>query len=113
MQATENLNIQEIQALTSPEELKAALPMNQAANATVVEGRDVIKRILSGEDPRLLAIVGPCSIHDPKAALEYAERLKALREAVGDSLCILMRVYFEKPRTTIGWKGFINDPFLN
>ena len=113
MQITENLNILETMPLIAPSELKNTLPMDERANATVVEARAAIQRILAGEDTRLLAIVGPCSIHDPKAALEYARRLLDLRERVKDRICLLMRVYFEKPRTTVGWKGFINDPHLD
>ena len=113
MQNTENLNIQETQPLIAPIDMKAELPMDEAANATVVEGRESVKRILSGQDGRLLAIVGPCSIHDPDAAVEYARRLKTLADRVKDRVCVLMRVYFEKPRTTVGWKGFINDPHMD
>jgi 3-deoxy-7-phosphoheptulonate synthase len=87
--------------------------MTECANATVVEGRETVQRILRQEDPRLLTIVGPCSIHDVAGALEYAERLSQFRRELTDRLCILMRVYFEKPRTTIGWKGLINDPHLD
>jgi len=87
--------------------------MTPAANVTVVEGREAVKRILRGEDSRLLVIVGPCSIHDEKAALEYAGRLRELSQQVADRLYVVMRVYFEKPRTTIGWKGLIYDPHLN
>ena len=79
--------------------------MTEAANRTVVAGREAIKRILRQEDRRLLVIVGPCSIHDPEAALEYAGHLNALQQELPDRLCIAMRVYFEKPRTTVGWKG--------
>jgi 3-deoxy-7-phosphoheptulonate synthase len=89
------------------------LPMDEAANATVLAGRKAVQDILSGADQRILAIVGPCSIHDTDAALDYARRFQALREKVGDRIFLLMRVYFEKPRTTVGWKGFINDPFLD
>lgn len=87
--------------------------MTEEANATVVEGRLTIQNILSHEDPRLLVVVGPCSIHDPAGAMEYARRLAELREEVKDSMYIVMRVYFEKPRTTVGWKGLINDPHLD
>ncbi|HKP97962.1 MAG TPA: 3-deoxy-7-phosphoheptulonate synthase [Fibrobacteria bacterium] len=113
MPTTENLNIREIVPLIAPGELKRMLPMDAAAVETVVQGRETVQAILAGGDPRILAIVGPCSIHDTDAALEYAGRFKALREKVGDKLFLLMRVYFEKPRTTVGWKGFINDPFLD
>ena len=87
--------------------------MTERANQTVVEGREAVRRILRQEDPRLLLIVGPCSIHDVDGALEYAQRLSRLREELADQLEIIMRVYFEKPRTTIGWKGLINDPHLD
>jgi 3-deoxy-7-phosphoheptulonate synthase len=93
--------------------LKATLPITAAAQRTVVEGREAIQRILRKEDRRLLVIVGPCSIHDPEAALEYAGRLYALRQELADRLCVVMRVYFAKPRTTIGWKGLIYDPHLD
>jgi 3-deoxy-7-phosphoheptulonate synthase len=89
------------------------LPMDEAANATVLAGRKVVQDILAGADKRILAIVGPSSINDTDAALEYARRFQALREKVSDRIFLLMRVYFEKPRTTVGWKGFINDPFLD
>ena len=87
--------------------------MDEAANSVVVNGRGAVQRILRGEDHRLLVVVGPCSIHDPKSALEYAVRLRGIREEVADQLQLVMRVYFEKPRTTIGWKGLINDPHLD
>lgn len=113
MQPTQDLNIRDMIPLISPAALKHELPMTEAANRTVVEGRAAVKRILRQDDPRLLAIIGPCSIHDPHAALEYAGRLNALREELADRICLVMRVYFEKPRTTIGWKGLINDPYLD
>ena len=99
--------------LTSPRAFKAELPMTEAANRTVVEGREAVKRILRKEDRRLLAVVGPCSIHDPRAAREYAGRLNVLRQELADRICVVMRVYFEKPRTTVGWKGLISDPHLD
>jgi 3-deoxy-7-phosphoheptulonate synthase len=113
MSITENLNIRETVPLIAPAELHNLLPMDEAATRTVVEGRKAIQDILSGKDDRLMAILGPCSIHDTDAALDYARKLKKLSESVSDSLVIVMRVYFEKPRTTVGWKGFINDPFLD
>jgi 3-deoxy-7-phosphoheptulonate synthase len=113
MQKTENLNIRETVPLIAPLELHQLLPMDEVATQTVVEGRNAIQKILNGEDDRLIAILGPCSIHDTDAALEYARRLKDLSDKVSDTLVIVMRVYFEKPRTTVGWKGFINDPFLD
>lgn len=113
MQPTQDLNIRDMLPLISPRALKTELPMTETANRTVVEGREAVKRILRKEDHRLLVIVGPCSIHDPEAALEYAGRLHALHQELADRLCIVMRVYFEKPRTTVGWKGFIYDPYLD
>src|SRR6266496_6509917 len=113
MQPTQNLHVKEIVRLLPPRALKDEFPMTERANQTVVEGREIVKRILRGDDPRLLVIVGPCSIHDVDGALEYAQKLNRLREELADQLYIVMRVYFEKPRTTIGWKGLINDPHLD
>lgn len=113
MQPTQDLRIREIVRLISPRALKAAVPMTEAANKIVVNGRDTVLRILQKKDPRMLVIIGPCSIHDTKGALEYARRIQSLQSEVGDQLFVLMRVYFEKPRTTIGWKGLINDPHMN
>lgn len=109
----EDLNIESNIPLITPEALKAKLPISDAAAATVMEGRQVIKDILDRKDKRLFVVVGPCSIHDPEAALEYGRKLKALAEEVKDTLYLVMRVYFEKPRTTVGWKGLINDPHMN
>ncbi|GAA0784993.1 3-deoxy-7-phosphoheptulonate synthase [Marinobacterium sediminicola] len=109
----EDLNIESNIPLITPEALKAKLPITEAAAATVMEGRQVIKDILDRKDKRLFVVVGPCSIHDPEAALEYGRKLKALAEEVKDTLYLVMRVYFEKPRTTVGWKGLINDPHMN
>lgn len=97
----------------SPVKLKAELPLTDKSSETVTHGRQTIRRILDREDHRLLVVIGPCSIHDPKAAMDYANRLAALAEELSDTLYIVMRVYFEKPRTTVGWKGLINDPYLN
>jgi len=99
--------------LVTPKELKAELPMTETANRTVVESRERVTRILRREDPRLLVVVGPCSIHNVDAALEYARHLSQLRKEFADRMEIVMRVYFEKPRTTVGWKGLINDPDLD
>jgi 3-deoxy-7-phosphoheptulonate synthase len=110
---TQDLHVKELVRLSTPRALKAALPMTEAANATVARGRAAIGRILRQEDPRLLVIVGPCSIHDVAGALEYAAKLNALRREYAAQFEIVMRVYFEKPRTTIGWKGLINDPYLD
>jgi 3-deoxy-7-phosphoheptulonate synthase len=113
MYRTQDLHVKEIVRLLTPQEMKAQLPATDAANATVARSRERIIRILRQEDPRLLVVVGPCSIHDQKGALEYATRLNALRQEFASRLEIVMRVYFEKPRTTIGWKGLINDPHLD
>lgn len=96
-----------------PGALRADLPLTVRGAQTVAEGRAAIRRILRGEDDRFLAVVGPCSIHDPEAAREYATRLVELKTKLDDRLCIIMRAYFEKPRTTIGWRGLINDPHLD
>jgi len=109
----ENLNILSYSRLITPEELKRKLPISERAAASVITSRDVIKNILDRKDRRLFIVVGPCSIHDPVAAIEYGRRLLALAEQVKDALYLVMRVYFEKPRSTIGWKGLINDPHLN
>jgi 3-deoxy-7-phosphoheptulonate synthase len=100
-------------SLYSISQLKDQIPLNENAHRTVVEGRRAICNILDGKDPRLLVITGPCSIHDETAALDYARRLKTLGETVADTMLLVMRVYFEKPRTNVGWKGLINDPWLN
>ena len=109
----ENLNIEAQQILLCPERLKTEIPMTPMSTQTVSEGRRVIRDILDGKDHRLFVVVGPCSIHDVDAAKDYARRLKALSNEVSDTLYLVMRVYFEKPRTTVGWKGLINDPDLN
>ncbi len=110
---TDDLRITAINKVISPDQLHKDMPSTETAAKTVLAARKNIQKILQGEDNRLLVIVGPCSIHDPKAALEYAHRLKKIKDKLGDDLLIVMRVYFEKPRTTIGWKGLINDPDLN
>ena len=109
----ENINIKSVEPLATPRQLRAAVPHTALSACTVMQGRAAIERILDGEDRRLLAIVGPCSIHNLDAAREYARRLQRLRVELADALCIVMRVYFEKPRSALGWKGFINDPYLN
>ncbi|RLA37491.1 MAG: 3-deoxy-7-phosphoheptulonate synthase, partial [Gammaproteobacteria bacterium] len=109
----EDLNIAAFRVLVSPEALHEQIPANEQAAVTVEAGRDAIKAILDRRDPRLLVVIGPCSIHDVDAAKEYATRLKKLHDELGETLYIVMRVYFEKPRTTVGWKGFINDPHLD
>ncbi|WP_313210321.1 3-deoxy-7-phosphoheptulonate synthase [Stutzerimonas nitrititolerans] len=108
-----DLNVASNDTLITPEQLKHELPLTASALQTVSHGRQVVRDILDGKDHRLFIVVGPCSIHDLKAAREYAERLKVLAEKVSDSLFLVMRVYFEKPRTTVGWKGLINDPFMD
>jgi 3-deoxy-7-phosphoheptulonate synthase len=110
---TENTRVSEVTRLVSPREVKESLPASGEILAKVTEHRETCRRILRGEDPRLLVIVGPCSIHDPVSAIDYAKRLAALSKEVEEKLFIVMRVYFEKPRTTVGWKGLINDPYLN
>jgi 3-deoxy-7-phosphoheptulonate synthase len=113
MLPTQDLRVAATVRLEAPRALKNELPMTEASNRTVVAGRGAVQNILTHEDPRLLVVVGPCSIHDTRGALEYAERLARLRDELSDRLYIVMRVYFEKPRTTIGWKGLINDPHLD
>lgn len=108
-----DLNIEANEPLITPEQLKQEIPLSDLAADTVAQGRQVIRDILDGKDHRLFVVIGPCSIHDIKAAHEYAERLKTLTAQVSDSLYLVMRVYFEKPRTTVGWKGLINDPYLD
>jgi 3-deoxy-7-phosphoheptulonate synthase len=113
MQQTENLNVLAVEVMPSPDEVKERLPLTERAVATVVAGRRAVEAVLDGRDPRLFVVVGPCSIHDPAAGLEYARRLRALADEVSDTLVLVMRVYFEKPRTSLGWKGFINDPRMD
>ncbi len=113
MKRVENLNVSRIEPLSAPEALKKALPATERVNQTVSEGRAAIRRVLHKEDPRLLVIAGPCSVHDADLALTYAQRLVTLQERYGDRLLIAMRVYFDKPRTTVGWRGFMNDPEID
>ena len=113
MKSTDDLRIKGYQPLTAPDILKKEIPVSTRTKETVVFGRQTIENILRKKDRRLLVIVGPCSIHDEKAAIEYAARLNTLRKKVADTLFVVMRVYFEKPRTTVGWKGLINDPYLD
>ncbi|MGM0783837.1 MAG: 3-deoxy-7-phosphoheptulonate synthase [Pseudomonadota bacterium] len=112
-QQVNNLNVLSQDVLVTPEALKQEIPLSETAERTVIEGRQTIQNILNGSDPRLLVVIGPCSIHDVDAALDYARRLRRLADEVKDSLYVVMRVYFEKPRTTVGWKGLINDPHIN
>lgn len=108
-----DINVRQHDHLPTPREVKDTLPLSDAARATVLEGRKTLRSILDGSDPRLFAVVGPCSIHDPEAALDYARRLKKLHDELKDSVYVVMRVYFEKPRTTVGWKGLVNDPDMD
>lgn len=110
---TENLRVIETKALLSPAFLHQQIPITASTAELISTTRKAVSDIIQGKDKRLLVVIGPCSIHDPDAALEYANRLKPLMDAYQQTLCILMRVYFEKPRTTVGWKGYINDPDLN
>ena len=110
---TEDLRIRSISDVIPPAQVHEEMPISDAAAELVHDTRQAIHRLLHGEDDRLLVVMGPCSIHDPKAALEYASRLKKHADALGDRLLVVMRVYFEKPRTTVGWKGLINDPNLD
>ena len=113
MKNTDDLRIVDEKELITPAQLIEMLPISEKAAETTAKGRRDIESVLSGNDDRLVVIVGPCSIHDPKSALEYAARLKKLKDELTDDLVIIMRVYFEKPRTTVGWKGLINDPDIN
>ena len=110
---TSDLHIAGFQPLIAPNELLAELPLGESRAATVRSSRDAVRRVLAGDDDRLLVVVGPCSVHDPDAAVEYAVRLAKTAAELADELCVVMRVYFEKPRTTVGWKGLINDPGLD
>lgn len=113
MKATQDLHVRSTTPLISPRDLEIEQPATDRAAETIVRTRETVKRIIRGEDPRLMVVVGPCSIHNEQAALDYAERLAKLARRVEDRLFVLMRVYFEKPRTTLGWKGLINDPWLD
>ena len=108
----ENYHIIGHEELTPPDEIKSEFPLQGKALETVLAGHRSVKGILDREDPRLIVVVGPCSIHNPEEALEYAARLKELADKVSDNLLLLMRVYFEKPRTSVGWEGLIYDPHL-
>ncbi len=110
---TNNLKVKSITPIIAPTDLRQVFPMSEKSGTCVSNSRAAITRILKGEDKRLMVVVGPCSIHDPKGALEYAEKLAALAKEVSEEMLLIMRVYFEKPRTTIGWKGVINDPDMN
>jgi 3-deoxy-7-phosphoheptulonate synthase len=110
---TDDLRIERIRPLIPPAILMESLPLSEQASTTVAESREAITRALRDDDDRLVVVVGPCSIHDVAAAREYGQRLRQLADSLSDALCIVMRVYFEKPRTTVGWKGLINDPRLD
>ena len=110
---TDDVRIREIKELLSPAKLIEEIPVSAEISRTVVDARMAIRSILDGDDHRLVVVVGPCSIHDPDAGIEYAQRLAALDPALSENLLIVMRVYFEKPRTTVGWKGLINDPDID
>ncbi|MBJ6799074.1 3-deoxy-7-phosphoheptulonate synthase [Geomonas propionica] len=110
---TNNLKVKSITPIIAPTDLRQVFPISGQSSACVTESRAAISKILRGEDKRLMVVVGPCSIHDPKGALEYAEKLAALAKEVSEELLLIMRVYFEKPRTTVGWKGLINDPGMD
>lgn len=113
MQPVQDVHVRETVPLISPRYLKLEEEVSDEALRTVIDTRETVKRILAGEDDRIIVVVGPCSIHEHTAALEYARRLKDLADVVRDKMLLVMRVYFEKPRTTVGWKGLINDPHLN
>jgi len=108
-----NLRVREVRPLISPAQLRREIPLGSISEKTVRESRQEVEAVMEGKDTRPLVILGPCSIHDRKAALEYAGRIHKMREELGDRLLLVMRVYFEKPRTTVGWKGLINDPGLD
>ncbi len=110
---TDDLRISETKEVVVPLQVHAEIPLTETAAETIINARNEIHQILSDQDDRLLVVVGPCSIHDPSAAIEYAEKLKVVKDQLKNELVIVMRVYFEKPRTTVGWKGLINDPDLN
>ncbi len=109
----DNVNIDNQEILITPEELKRQLPATEEVKRGISQNGEIVRSIIDGTDKRLLLVVGPCSIHNPREAIDYAERLKALSESVNDKLFIVMRAYFEKPRSTVGWKGLINDPHLD
>jgi 3-deoxy-7-phosphoheptulonate synthase len=113
MHTTQDINVRGTIPLTAPRQLKLEQPASAACYELVTRAREDVKKILAGDDPRLMVVVGPCSIHHREAGLEYARRLKTLADKVADRMLVIMRVYFEKPRTTVGWKGLINDPHLN
>ena len=109
----DNVNIDNQEILITPEELKRQLPATEDVKQGIAQNREIVRSIIDGADKRLLLVVGPCSIHNPQEAIDYAEKLKALSESLDDKLFMVMRAYFEKPRSTVGWKGLINDPHLD
>jgi 3-deoxy-7-phosphoheptulonate synthase len=109
----DDINVVSQELLISPAALKSELPLSDKAREVVTQGRATVRNILDRKDPRIFVVIGPCSIHDVEAAKDYAQRLKKLADEVSDTIYVIMRVYFEKPRTTVGWKGLINDPYLN
>ncbi|MFI6575168.1 3-deoxy-7-phosphoheptulonate synthase [Nocardiopsis sp. NPDC050513] len=113
MPSTNDTRVASYQPLIAPQDLLRELPLGHDRNVLVEQSRAEVKRVLDGDDDRLLVVVGPCSVHDPESAMDYARRLLGLVPSLRDDLCVVMRVYFEKPRTTVGWKGLINDPHLN
>jgi 3-deoxy-7-phosphoheptulonate synthase len=113
MKQTEDLNVADFGRMPSPDEVKEKVPLDDPAAKTVLDSRRTLEAILDGRDRRLFVVVGPCSIHDPVAGLDYAHRLRALADELAETLFLVMRVYFEKPRTSLGWKGFINDPHMD
>jgi 3-deoxy-7-phosphoheptulonate synthase len=113
MRNTDDLRIKEIRELAPPADIRKEFPLTEKAADLTYETRRAVHRVLHGADDRLITVVGPCSIHDPKAALDYAARLNTAKKRLNDDLVVIMRVYFEKPRTTVGWKGLINDPHLD
>jgi len=113
MKQTDDLRIAATKELVSPAQIHEQFPLTETSASTTALARQEIQAVMDGADDRVVVIVGPCSIHDPKSALEYADRLAKLKSELADDLVIIMRVYFEKPRTTVGWKGLINDPDLN
>src|SRR5579863_6294985 len=113
MRRIQDVHVLATEPLIAPHLLKNEMPVDEGIARTVVEARETIREILAGRDRRMLCIVGPCSIHDPDAAIDYARRLARLKDSTSDRLYVIMRVYFEKPRTTVGWKGLINDPHMD
>ena len=109
----DNVNVEAMSEMPSPAQVHARLPLTESSARTVLAGRAALREILDRKDSRLFVVVGPCSIHDPVAAIDYAKRLKALADYISDTIVVVMRVYFEKPRTSVGWKGYINDPFMD